>query len=93
MCLDNLRLLMFGRFLLGLVELLNQRHRLSGDTTVELSAGSRGKQRKKLDGLHCEQGIKINTSEGKLLERPALRLNGRHCDGLIRSASLSRCTL
>lgn len=75
MGLDDLRLLMFGGLLLCLVKLLDEGHRLAGETAVELSASAGGEQRQKLHGLHGEKRIEVHATERELLEGTALALH------------------
>lgn len=77
MRLDHLWLLMLGGLLLCLVELLDEGHRLTGETAVELPARTRRQQRQQFDRLHRQQSVQVHSTERKLLERAALALNGR----------------
>lgn len=75
MSLDDLWFLVLGGFLFSLVELLDESHRLAGEAPTELSASAGGEEWEKLNGLHVEEGIEIDASEGELLESPTLSLN------------------
>lgn len=76
MGLDDLRLLMLGGLLLGLVELFDKRHWLTGKSTVELSASTGREKREKLNGLHGKEGIEVHPAEGELLKGTTLASSG-----------------
>lgn len=78
MGLDDLRLLVFRCLHLGFVELLDESHRLAGETAVELSAGTGGEKREDLHGLHGEKRIEVHAAERELLEGTALARHSRH---------------
>lgn len=77
MRLDGGWLLVLGRLLLRLVQLLDEGERLAREAAVDLAPRTRRQEWQHIDGLKGEEGVKVDAAEGKLAECAALGDDGR----------------